>query len=294
MRAARIPFSGLALALLAGAGQVAGGAPHPPGEEDRTPARVVSVNLCTDQLAMMLAAPGQLVSVSHIARDPLVSAMAEEARALPVNHGRAEEINALRPDLVLAMAWSSPVTLSMLERLGVPVLRMPPASDFEGIRANILLVGEAMGRAAEARDLVASFDAGLDALRPPGGTAPLRTAVLSANSFTSGAGSLTARLLEAAGMINIATEAGMTAGGHLPLERLVMAAPDLVLLAELYPGASRAEEILTHPALAALDGKTRRGAMHGADWTCGTPHVLGALSSLAALREGTGPAGREE
>ncbi|MGA0716208.1 MAG: ABC transporter substrate-binding protein, partial [Gemmobacter sp.] len=28
------------------------------------PGRVVSINLCTDQLAMMLAAPGQLVSVS--------------------------------------------------------------------------------------------------------------------------------------------------------------------------------------------------------------------------------------
>ena len=33
---------------------------------DGAPARVVSMNLCTDQVAMMLAAPGQLVSISHV------------------------------------------------------------------------------------------------------------------------------------------------------------------------------------------------------------------------------------
>jgi iron complex transport system substrate-binding protein len=43
---------------------------------DTAPRRVVSINLCTDQLAMMLAAPGQLVSVSDLAADPHSSAMA--------------------------------------------------------------------------------------------------------------------------------------------------------------------------------------------------------------------------
>ena len=39
------------------------------------PGRVVSINLCTDQLAMMLAAPGQLVSVSHLASEVQSSSM---------------------------------------------------------------------------------------------------------------------------------------------------------------------------------------------------------------------------
>ena len=45
------------------------------------PLRVVSMNLCTDQLAMMLADEGQLISVSDIAIDPNMSPMAEAARA---------------------------------------------------------------------------------------------------------------------------------------------------------------------------------------------------------------------
>ena len=66
------------------------------------PRRVVSINLCTDQLALAVAAPGQLVSVSELARDPALSAMASRAAAIPSNRGRAEEVLALRPDLVLA------------------------------------------------------------------------------------------------------------------------------------------------------------------------------------------------
>ena len=45
------------------------------------PGRVVSMNLCTGQLAMMLAAPGQLHSGTYLAIDPRASAMAEEAEA---------------------------------------------------------------------------------------------------------------------------------------------------------------------------------------------------------------------
>ena len=68
------------------------------------PRRVVSINLCTDQLAMMMAGPGQLVSVSHLAGDPTYSTMPEAAAAYPANRGLAEEVYLLKPDLVLAGA----------------------------------------------------------------------------------------------------------------------------------------------------------------------------------------------
>ena len=71
------------------------------------PARVVSMNLCTDQLAMLLAAPGQLISVSHLASDPMASTMVAEAQAYPVNRGGAEQILLMEPDLVLAGSYTS-------------------------------------------------------------------------------------------------------------------------------------------------------------------------------------------
>lgn len=132
--------------------------------EAAPPQRVVSINLCTDQLAMLLAAPGQLVSVSYLARDPQSSAMADEAEDYPINHGLAEEIYRLRPDAVLAGAYTAPTTLSMLRRLGVPVVQFPLEADFDGIRANILRMGAVLGREAPAEALAARFDSDLATL----------------------------------------------------------------------------------------------------------------------------------
>src|SRR5690606_31042246 len=68
---------------------------------ESAPQRVVSMNLCTDQIAMLLAAEGQLISVSDLAADPRMSSMADKAAAYHENHGRAEEIYLMRPDLVI-------------------------------------------------------------------------------------------------------------------------------------------------------------------------------------------------
>ena len=43
------------------------------------PLRVVSMNLCTDQFALMLAAPEQLISVSYVSADPVTSPLADIA-----------------------------------------------------------------------------------------------------------------------------------------------------------------------------------------------------------------------
>lgn len=247
------------------------------------PARVVSMNLCTDQLAMMLAAPGQLISVSYIARDTRASAMAEEAMAYPVNHGMAEEIYLLQPDLVIAGTYSAPATLDMLRRLGVPVAIIPPASSLEDVRDRILQTGEVLGREDAARDLLADYDTRLAALAVPEGDRP-RAALYAANGYTSGPMTLAGQILEAAGLANVAAELGYDYSGTLPLELLVMADPDLLIGTSPYPGSSRAEEILAHPVVRMLAARSDAGRIRDGDWVCGTPHVLRAVETLAEQR----------
>jgi hypothetical protein len=79
---------------------------------------VASLNVCTDQLAMALAAPGQLKTVSALARDPMLSAMPDEAKAYPVNRGLAEEVFTLKPDLIVTGTFSLHNTTGLLKRLG--------------------------------------------------------------------------------------------------------------------------------------------------------------------------------
>ncbi|MDO5604358.1 MAG: hypothetical protein Q4G25_04255 [Paracoccus sp. (in: a-proteobacteria)] len=128
------------------------------------PERVVSINLCTDQLAMLVGAEGQIRSVSWLAGDPSVSLMADEARAIGLNHARAEEIFLLAPDLVLAGTYTARPTVEMLTRLGLRVETVAPVNSTDELRAAILDMGELLGQPATARRLLDDFDARMAAL----------------------------------------------------------------------------------------------------------------------------------
>lgn len=248
------------------------------------PRRVLSMNLCTDQLAMLLAAPGQLVSVSYLARDPFASALAAAAAGLPVNHGLAEEIVVERPDLVLAGAWSTPATVDLLRRMDLPVVVFQPENDLAGIRANILRMGAVLGREPQAQALVAGFDADLARLEDaPAGPRP-RAALYAAAGYSSGSQSLSGQILALAGYDNIADELGLKTGGVLALESLLLARPDLLIQGRRYPGQSRAQEMMDHPALRALTRGRPVAVMSDPDWVCGTPAILNAVARLRAVR----------
>ena len=129
------------------------------------PRRVVSINLCTNQLALALAAPGQLVSVTRLAQDPGSSALHDKARALPTNGSGAEEVYLLNPDLVLAGSYTDPVTLRLMRDLGIRVERFEAAATLDDIPALMAQMGAALGREAEAAEAIAAFRTELNLLR---------------------------------------------------------------------------------------------------------------------------------
>lgn len=290
-RRARLAAALVALAL-AFALALASGAPaaaETRGQAGAPPARVVSVNLCTDQLAMLIAAPGQLVSVSDVARDPVASAMAAEASAYPTNHGTAEEVLLLAPDLVVASEFTPPATLDMARRLGLRVETFPIEASFEDARASIRRMGELLGREARAEELVRQLDAALAPPPPdtladmPAGQRP-RAALLYADAYSSGAGTLADAILAAAGLRNVATERGMVGMGRLPLELLALERPDFLVLGQDYGQPAVAQETLRHPVLRGLGAA--QAAVADNLWVCGSP-LLG--QAVAELRTAAAP-----
>jgi len=257
---------------------------HAEGVVAAVPARVVSINLCTDQLAMMLADPGQLVSVSHLAQEPQSSSMVDEARAYPMNRGQVEQVFLMRPDLVLAGTYTQIATVDLLRRLGVAVVQVPPATSLAEAVEQIRVVGRALGHAERGDALADAFAAEIAAARFQGDSRS--AAFYYPNGYTTGAGTLANEVLELTGFANIGADAGVTGGGILPLERLVMAGPELIITSERYPGASRSEEILAHPALKAVQEKAGVGLQSNADWVCGTPHLMRAIAAVQAARAG--------
>lgn len=248
------------------------------------PARVVSMNLCTDQLAMMVAAPGQLHSVSYLAFDPRGSAMAEEAKNYQINRGLAEEIYLMQPDLVIAGSFSTRATVDMLKRLGIPVAVFNPAYGLGEVRDRLREMGHVLGREDVAQALIDDLDTRLDVLRAESGKRP-SAALYYANGYTSGDRTLAGQILTAAGFENAAVEAGFASGGILPLEVLAMLEPDALITGRRYPGASRSEGILDHPIVQALRESSASGTITDRDWVCGTPFVLRAIEGLSEVRQ---------
>jgi iron complex transport system substrate-binding protein len=252
-----------------------------PAAAQESPARVVSMNLCTDQMAMLLAAPGQLLSVSSLARDAQSSAMAEQAKAYPINHGLAEEIWLLKPDLVIAGTFTSRASVDMLKRLGVQVLTVPPAYSLADVTDRLRLIGEALGRSATANAVIGDFEARLSTLRARTGRRP-SAALYYANGYTTGNQTLAGEILLTAGFSNIAGDGG---GGRMSLEELAMAQPEALITGQPYPGASRSEEILDHPVVRQIRAAQASRSVTDSDWLCGTPFVLQAIEQLSRLRQ---------
>jgi iron complex transport system substrate-binding protein len=252
------------------------------------PRRVVSMNVCTDQLAMMVAGEGQLYSVSNLASDPRTSALAAQAGRYAINHGFAEEIFTMKPDLVLAGTFTSQATVDLLKRLGFRVEQFAPAASFEDIRADVMRMGQLLGHEEKAKSLVAQMDADLEALhsRPVGDST---VALYYANSYTSGTGTLADAVIRASGLRNIGETLGLTGTVKLPLELLVLADPDLVVAGDgSYRAPALATEAYAHPAFRALAGEAV--ASPGQFWICGAPFTVEAarrLQDAALAGQGT-------
>lgn len=248
------------------------------------PARIVSLNLCADELVLRLADPGQVASVTYLARDPTGSNVVDLARVVPVNRGLAEEIVPLKPDLVIVGAFTTRATTTMLRRLGLPVLELGVPHSLDEAYGEIRKVAARMGVAERGEEMIARMTAAFAALPPVPARRPTAV-VLRPNGFTAGRGSLGDEVLTRAGLDNLAARLSTDRLGQLSLEEIVMARPDLLIINSAPDGpASIADEMLHHPVLAPLRAEGRVVAVPTRLWACAGPELAEAAARLAAAR----------
>jgi iron complex transport system substrate-binding protein len=227
----------------------------------------VSLNLCTDELLVDLA-PGQIVALSPLARDPALSAVARNAARWPQVGADAEAILALRPDLVLAGAYGAQTVLAVLRARGVRVMQFDEPTDFTGVAAEIASMAGALGVPVPGAALAARMWSRLKAL-PRGARG--RAVLWQARGYSAGPGSFGDAVLREAGL----TDAGT--GGQMDIEALVAHPPD-VLVSESTPAyPSLATAVLDHPALARI----RRIRLDPALLACPGPWSAEAVAALA-------------
>ncbi len=250
--------------------------------DEAVPKRVASVNLCTDQLFLMLAEPAQIASISHLARDPDSSFVADEALKYPINHAQIEELLGVQPDLVLAGAYTDPRLLRQLEHFNIRVEQFPLTHSIEGIKADIRRMAELLGRAQQGRQLIQIMTNRI--AQTPTGTAqdsPAKAIFYQPRGFTSGKGTLQDAALKAAGWRNIAAEQGIQGYAPIDLEALLLAMPEQLFTSSHSTGTqSRAQQQLQHPALQRLLEHQPIREIPFKYWICAGPMIADAIRDL--------------
>jgi iron complex transport system substrate-binding protein len=259
------------------------------------PQRIASLNLCTDQLLLMLAPRARIASLTDWAARPESSYMAAAAVGIPVNHGLAEGVLPQRPDLVIAGEYNDTAMLHLLRQLGyrVEVVKVPRS--LAEAQAFILQFGELIGAPERARALVDTLRAQLAALdaevavldrAQPASERPL-AAVYAPNGFTPGRDTVMSEILARAGLRNLAAEIGIQGYGQLSLETLLTARPDVLVLeatADTGGSGSIAHSYLQHPVLQSLARRVPSLTMPPPLSECVGPMTVAAIGRLVELR----------
>ncbi len=250
------------------------------------PERIVSLNMCTDELVLRLADARRIASVTWLSQDPRNANMAEVARRVPANHGLVEQVLALQPDLVVAGAHTTRATIGLLKRVGTSVREFGVPRNLAEMRAQIREMAALLGAEERGEALIADIDARLDALASRRPTPPLRAIVLRPNGFTVGRGSLVDEILTRAGLVNIAAEFDIESYGQIPLEAVALAGAEVLVLNDMPDGPpSLAHEVLQHPVIARLAARLSLVALPSRLWTCAGPSVVDAIEQLVTATE---------
>jgi iron complex transport system substrate-binding protein len=278
--------AGLAAAVLMTCAADAHAAAKPHAEGVAKPSRIVSLDLCTDQLLVELVARERIAAVTHLLADPAVSAIPEKGRGFAITHGAAEDVLRYDPDLILAGPYGVSAAVGLLRRLGRNVVVVPLANDLDGVRAAVRAVAAAVGEEKRGAAMIADYDrrlAGLARASPQG--APPSAVVYQVSGAVSGAGSLADAALAAAGLRNLAADYPLARTGIVPLEMLLARPPDLLVLSSA-PDEYRTAvaDNLRHPVIQILRRRGITVDLPWRMWLCGTPHIVEAVERLAAAR----------
>jgi iron complex transport system substrate-binding protein len=253
------------------------------------PSRVVSFNLCADQLVVGLAERSQIAGLSAFAADAELSVVADAARGFPRLDQRSEATVALQPDLVLVGPNDRTAMRRTLTELGLRVHEVGLVTDVAGARAQVREMAALLGQRERGEALVGAIDAAqgrLAAAAPRRGATAL---VVERGGYVGGPNSLVAALLREAGL-QPPPGGPQGFGGYVSLEHLLVLRPDvLVMHGAVTEAPDQGSLFLVHPALKERYPPARRLILPRRFALCGGPALVAALDYLTAALSQSNP-----
>lgn len=263
--------------LLGGAGALSGASAPLQTNAPAVPQRIVSINLCADQLVLALADRGQIAGLTKNATDVEMSGEAAKAHGIPLLSNSAEQILAIEPDLIVGMPASRSAALRALPRQDYPLLDLATANTLDEIYTSIRVTAAAVGHPERGSALIARMQGELAGLPKPGKGRV--AAYYQRRGYMTGTGTLIDELMGRVGLVNLAGKLGKPPLSQLSLEEMVAAEPDFLIVESATDVVTdQGSEMLHHPAIKDIPRISIPQA-----WTvCGSPAYTQAARSMTA------------
>ncbi|WP_108787697.1 ABC transporter substrate-binding protein [Erythrobacter sp. Alg231-14] len=234
---------------------------------------ILSLNPCLDAILVEVAAPGQILALSHFSFDEGSSSIdSMVAAAFAYTGGTAEEIIALQPDIVFASTFIAPNTRAALERAGLRVETFVSPTSIDESMAQIRDVAAMAQRVDEGTDLIERIEATLPTPQSPPGNDGLRALLWQPGQIVAGEASLVWDIFDRFGWRNHSAAMGLNQADHVSLEMVMSDPPDLLLVAGDQAGQ-------LHPVLNGLDA-TQVARFEPNLFYCGGPSIANAVARL--------------
>ena len=228
-------------------------------------------------MLLALVPPARIAAISHYSQDPgATSIPLDVAQRFRTTTGTAEEVIALKPDLVVASSFTAPATRAAFARAGLKTLYLDSPTTIAASKVQIAELAAAVGAQAKGAALNARIDAAVAAAHP--GAARPAALLFIGGDLASGGGNLLDELLTTAGFRNAAADYGLSFTGTLPVETIVSRPPGVILA----PDFGGRTAVLRRRILGASVPELpfARSLIN-----CGGPTIPAALARLAAIHK---------
>lgn len=250
--------SALAISLFAQQGEAA-------------PVRVASLNLCTDELVLLLATPEQIVSVTHLARNRHESPLWRAARRFRANDGTVASVAGLRPDVIVTMGEMAADRERLARRVGASLVALDYPQGLADIERGVMEIAHAIGRERQGRRVVRA----MQRIQESAPRNRREGVFVSGGGISYPQGSLGAAWLSLAGL-----EAPEGHGSRIPAEQMLTDPPAIVVRSDYRSDqASRGNHWLGYRFLERA-AATRMIMTDGRLWTCAGPLLVAEIARL--------------
>ncbi len=201
------------------------------------PRRIVTASIGHDEITLALVPLDRLVGVGGVTKNSTYSNVASLVQDIAEISRDPETIIAQAPDVIVTSPFFPAEAVEALSKIGIPVVQTELKHDPEARIDSILFMGYIYGEEARALEFAAEVSDRYDSLVAVTGEAEPRPRVLALTQYSdklwvAGGNSTEGGVIDAAGGINSAEEAGVEENQTTSLEGVIAMAPEVIIIAQ--------------------------------------------------------------